>query len=149
MEFQERMVVGIAASFCCKLADSVGRHHVISEQSLRLFTVEKVSEIMNHGGIRVHDSGNPARIQLLRLARSDEDQIRVGDPNRYFRKLALDFVKNHSQILRIELIKLNPLREYSVGLENLGRPVVKLGGKKAGDAGDPWIRWFGDDDVVL
>ena len=146
---RKRRWLGIAASFRGKLTNGVGRHHVVSEHSLRSFSVEKVPEIMNHRGIGMHDSGNSAGIQLLRLTRSDQDQVGVRDPHRYFGELALHFVKDHPQILWIELVKLNPLREDPIWIENLGRPVVKLRGEKAGDTGDPWIRRFGDDDIVL
>src|SRR2546422_201164 len=51
--------------------------------------------------------------------------------------------------LRRELVELEPLAEDAVGLEARPHGAIEVHGEQVVDAGNPWIRWLGDDEPVL
>ena len=62
--------------------------------------------------------------------------------------LAQGFQDGHQQFV-FELIHMNPLRQYAVGLEIAEKRFVVLARKKPGNAADPGVGGLGYDNVVL
>ena len=57
--------------------------------------------------------------------------------------------EEHAQILGIQGIGLHPLHEYSTRSEPAANGRVKLAREKRGDTGNPGIRRFGNNQVVI
>src|SRR4029077_4510451 len=85
-----------------------------------------------------------------RRTRRHQDQVRrIAVPERSALKFSEERREEHAQILGIQGIGLHPLHEYAARSEPAADGCVKLAREKRGDAGDPGIRWLGDNQVVL
>jgi hypothetical protein len=69
-------------------------------------------------------------------------------PDRDLSEPPLYLCQNHADIVWRQLVKRQPLREYSIRVQRSGRQFVELGREEIADTRDPRIGGLRDDDVI-
>ena len=94
-----------------------------------------------HKGVQTRFDRGPVR--------SDEEQIALAnEPHRRFGEYRRERPHDRSQIAGADVVGMRPLADQAIRLQSGARRFEELTCEQRRDAGHPWIRRLGDDDVV-